>query len=226
MAPITAAIMCTMADSSAWLPTPARFARAEGLVAEGAIGRPCSWLLLNADLLPAGGEVLDVACGSGRHTLYLAAVGFHVHGVDRDAARIASLRAAAVQHRLGLTAEVLDLEADDVSLGEAAYDLVIVVHYLQRPLFPALARALRPGGLLLYETYTLGHAACGKPTNPAFLLEHGELRRLVAPLEILRERDGEFEGRCVASVVARRPAGSRQPSTKDRTRSGPSASRP
>jgi SAM-dependent methyltransferase len=198
--------MCTMVDSGAWLPMPARFARAEGLVAEGTIGRPCSWLVLNADLLPAAGEVLDVACGSGRHTLYLAAAGYHVHGVDRDATRIAALRAVAVQHQLGLTAEVLDLEAGDVWLGEAAYDLVIVVHYLQRPLFPALAHALRPGGLLLYETFTVGHAACGKPTNPAFLLQHGELRRLVAPLEILRERDGEFEGRCVASVVARRPA--------------------
>jgi SAM-dependent methyltransferase len=85
-----------------------------------------------------------------------------------------------------------------------AYDVVIVVHYLHRPLFPLLRSALRPGGLLVYETFTRGQAARGKPTNPAFLLNYGELRELVSPLEVLAEREGEFEGKMLASVVARR----------------------
>ena len=86
-----------------------------------------------------------------------------------------------------------------------AYDLVLVFHYLHRPLFPALVRALAPGGLLLYETFTAEQALRGKPKNPDFLLEPGELRKSVASLVVLREREGEFEGRMVAGVAARKP---------------------
>ena len=73
-----------------------------------------------------------------------------------------------------------------------------------RRCFRRLKGALRPGGFLVYETFTRGQAQRGKPTNPAFLLEPGELRTLVAPLEILFEREGDFEGKMLASVIARR----------------------
>ena len=85
------------------------------------------------------------------------------------------------------------------------YDVVVVVHYLHRALFPALIAALAPGGVLVYETFTVAQAARGRPTNPAFLLEPGELPRLVAPLEIRAAREGDFEGRMVSGVVAVRP---------------------
>jgi rhodanese-related sulfurtransferase len=166
---------------------------------------PSSWLVENADLLPRAGRALDVACGAGRHALLLAAVGLEVRAVDRDTARIEALGTLAARLGLAVTAEVLDLEAPGADLGAAAHDLVLAVHYLHRPLFPALVRALRPGGLLLYETFTVDQAALGKPTNPDFLLEHGELRRLAAGLEVLRERDGEFDGRRTAAIAARRP---------------------
>ncbi|MGH9866985.1 MAG: rhodanese-like domain-containing protein [Candidatus Polarisedimenticolia bacterium] len=166
---------------------------------------PSSWLVENADLLPAqGGRVLDVACGRGRHALLLAAAGFHVKAVDRDAASIEALNEDARRLGLEIQAEPLDLEAGDTGLGEGLYDLVIVIHYLHRPLLPSLARTLRPGGILLYETFTRDQAQRGHPRNPDFLLDPGELPRLVAPLEILRQREGEFEGRCVAGVAARR----------------------
>jgi SAM-dependent methyltransferase len=100
---------------------------------------------------------------------------------------------------------VRDLESEPVELGDEAYDLVVVTHYLHRPLFPALVRALAPGGVLLYETFTKGQAARGRPTNPAFLLEPGELPRLVAPLEVLRQREGDVDGKLIASVVAVKP---------------------
>jgi rhodanese-related sulfurtransferase len=167
---------------------------------------PSSWLVLNADLLPRGGRALDVACGRGRNALLLAAAGFEVRAVDRDPERIEALRSAARRVGLSLEADVVDLEAEDsVDLGDSSRDIILAVHYLHRPLFPALARALRPGGILLYETFTVDQAARGKPSSPAHLLERGELARLVAPLEVLRERDGEFEGRMVAAVAARRP---------------------
>jgi len=165
---------------------------------------PSSWLLENLDLLPRAGRSLDVACGRGRHALLLAAAGFPVEAVDRDAGLIDELRATAERLELPIRAEVRDLEAGTADLGTDAYDLVLVFHYLHRPLFPALVRALAPGGLLLYETFTVEQARRGRPKNPDFLLEPGELRRIVAPLVVLREREGEFEGRMVAGVAARK----------------------
>ena len=162
---------------------------------------PSSWLLECADLLPSPGGALDVACGFGRHALLLASSGYRVDAVDRDPERIAFVAFVAARLGLRVTASTRDLEVADVDLGAGAYDLIVGVHYLHRPLFPVLIRALRPGGLLLYETFRKGHVGKG-PTNPVFLLDPGELPRLVAPLVVVRQREGEFEGRMVASVAA------------------------
>lgn len=183
---------------------PREFSQGDGYAAHG----PSSWLVESADLLPRGGRALDLACGAGRHALLLAAAGFEVRALDRDRSKIASLRAVAARLGFGIEAEVVDLETPDVDLGRAEHGLILGVHYLHRPLFPVIIDALQPGGLLLYETFTVDQAARGKPTNPAFLLGHGELRRLVGPLEILRERDGLFQDRCVAAIAARKPPGS------------------
>jgi SAM-dependent methyltransferase len=164
---------------------------------------PTPWLVAHQALLPGRGEALDVACGRGRNALWLAERGLDVHAVDRDAEAIDAVRREANARHLPIVAGVCDLEAPGVSLGRARYDVIVVVHYLHRPLRPALIEALRPGGLLIYETFTRDQALRGKPTNPDFLLEKGELRRLVAPLTVLDYREGEFEGRDVASVVAR-----------------------
>jgi SAM-dependent methyltransferase len=155
-------------------------------------------------LLPNRGTALDVACGRGRHALWLAARGLDTLAIDRDEAAVAMLNEEARQRSLPLRAATVDLEGGNPGVASDAYDVVIVVHYLHRPLFPLLRSALRPGGLLVYETFTRGQAARGKPTNPAFLLNYGELRELVSPLEVLAEREGEFEGKMLASVVARR----------------------
>lgn len=90
-------------------------------------------------------------------------------------------------------------------LAPAAYDLIAVFHYLHRPLFPQLLAALRPGGLLIYETFTTAQARIGRPTNPAFLLEPGELQARTSRLELLDAREGLIDGREIASVVCRRP---------------------
>jgi rhodanese-related sulfurtransferase len=170
----------------------------------GLVCGPSSWLLENADLLPPEGRALDVACGFGRHALYLAARGLEVTAVDRDAGKVESLRAAAGRLGFPVDARVADLEAGVFDLGTDRYALVLVIHYLHRPLFPAIGAALAPGGLLLYETFTEAQASRGRPSSPGHLLKAGELPRLVAPLEVLRSREGESEGRMVASVAARR----------------------
>lgn len=163
---------------------------------------PARWLVDHAHLLPATGDALDVASGSGRHAFWLAARGLTTLAVDSSATAIAGIRETAARLHLPLRADIVDLEADDATLPAAAYDLIVVVHYLHRPLFPELRAALKPGGILVYETFTRAQALLGKPTNPAFLLEPGELRALVAPLEVLAEREGEFEGKRLASVIA------------------------
>lgn len=169
---------------------------------EGRVEGPASWLLDNADLLRRGMRVLDVAAGRGRHALVCAAAGFEVTAVDGDGARMATLEEVARSMGLTVSTRVQDLEADAVDLGDGAYDLVVVTHYLHRPLMPAVVRAVAPGGVLLYETFTRAQAARGRPTNPAYLLEPGELPRLVAPLDVVRSREGDVDGRAVASVAA------------------------
>ena len=173
--------------------------------------KPTRWLVDHAHLLPPAGEAIDVACGGGRNALWLAARGFNTLAVDRDASAIAQLSEVTRQRRLPLRAQVADLEEGrpegrplpgEAPLRVAAFDVMVVVRYLHRPLFPALVAALRPGGVLVYETFTRAQSLRGKPTNPAFLLDPGELARLIAPLQVIEEREGEFEGKMLASVIA------------------------
>jgi rhodanese-related sulfurtransferase len=197
----------------------------------GALRGPSPWLIENADLLPRGGSVLDVACGRGRHALLLASAGFTVRAIDRNPDAIAFLRETAARLSLQLEAEVVDLETDPPPSLGAAVDAVMVFNYLHRPLMPALREVVKPGGRIFYETFTTRQAGApaartlrggveaerGHPRNPAFLLKDGELPQLMAPrlrsgqapLTIVRSREGEFDGRFLSSVVAERQPASR-----------------
>jgi SAM-dependent methyltransferase len=165
---------------------------------------PAPWLVDNVDLLPGTGRVLDVACGRGRHALLLAAAGFAVTAVDRDAIALDRLGEQARRLELDLRVEEMDLEAPGVDLGAERFDLIVVTRYLHRPLVAHLVSALAPGGTLIYETFLISQAERGHPTNPAFLLQPGELSALVHPLEILRSREGDVDGAMISSIVARR----------------------
>lgn len=167
---------------------------------------PATWLVSNRSLLPASGRAADVACGRGRNALWLAHQGFDTTAIDREPASLAAIEERARREGLPVRPLMMDLEDGDATLGDQVYDVIVVVHYLHRLLFPALLAALRPGGVLVYETFTVAQAARGRPTNPAFLLEPGELARLVAPLDVLAAREGDYEGRMVSSVVAVRRA--------------------
>ena len=170
-----------------------------------AISGPSAWLLENADLLPRGGRVLDVACGRGRHALLLAGAGFDVTAIDRNADAIARLRSIADRLGFRLATEVIDLETDPPpDLGSGVYDAILGFNYLHRPLMPALRDATRIGGRIFYETFTTRQAERGHPRNPAFLLQDGELEVLMQPFRIVRSRAGDIDGRWVASVVAER----------------------
>lgn len=168
---------------------------------------PSAWLVDNADLLPRGGRALDLACGRGRNALWLATAGFDVTAIDRNPEAIAQLQGVAAQSGIRIVTDVVDLETDPPpSLGSQAYDVVLAFNYLHRPLMPAIREAVKIGGRLFYETFTRRQAERGRPTNPAFLLEDGELARLVEPFTIRRLREAEIDGRFIASVVAERNA--------------------
>lgn len=133
---------------------------------------PSDWIVRWAPLLPPCAQVLDVACGHGRHARWLAGLGHHVTAVDRDPALLAPLAGLA-------TTLVADLEADPWPLPGRTFDAVVVTNYLWRALLPALMAAVAPGGLLIYETFAQAHAALGRPRRPEFLLRPGELIDLV-----------------------------------------------
>ena len=140
-----------------------------------------------------GGTALDVACGLGRHVRLLLSRGIAVVGVDRDAAEldaIANERADAVANGQ-LELVLADLENAPWPLGGRQFDLVVVTNYLWRPLLPRVLAAVAQDGLLLYETFRAGHERFGRPSNPDFLLQPGELRAVVGDaFEVLQFEDG------------------------------------
>ena len=137
--------------------------------------RASDWVARFAPLVAAGARVLDLACGYGRHARFFAARGAHVVAVDRDAAALATL---AGEERIAT--RVLDLEGGRWPLPGERFDAIVVANYLHRPLFPFLLAALADDGVLIYETFARGNEAYGRPSNPDFLLESGELLQLAA----------------------------------------------
>ena len=132
--------------------------------------RPSSWVQRFAGLIRDGGEVLDMACGTGRHARLLAGLGFRVEAVDRDAEALAALAGIAK-----VSTRQADLEGGPWPYARRGFDGIVVAHYLHRPLFPLIIDALGEGGVLIYETFMLGNERFGRPSNPDFLLRPNEL---------------------------------------------------
>ena len=170
---------------------------------------PSPWVMRFARHWPAGTRVLDLACGSGRHVRALAALGHTVTAVDRDAAALAGLH--------GVAAELLeaDLETGHWPLAGREFDAVIVTHYLWRPRLAATLACVAAGGWWLHETFAAGNESVGRPSNPDFLLQPGELAAaaLAAGLRVVAFEDGFLDGppRFVQRIAAVREAGSSVP---------------
>ena len=141
--------------------------------------QPSAWVRRFAPLMPHG-QVLDLACGGGRHSRLLASLGLDVLAVDRDPQSLAATAGERIR-TLAFDLERPAVETDPAfPLAEGRYTGIVVTNYLHRPLLPLLLSSLAEGGVLVYETFAQGNGQFGKPSNPDFLLAPGELLQAVA----------------------------------------------
>lgn len=158
-----------------------------------------SWVRRFAPLVPEG-EVLDLACGSGRHASLLASMGHPVLALDRDPA---ALQASSGP---GISTMQHDLETGDAAwpFETGRFAGIVVTNYLHRPLMAHLMKSLAPNGILIYETFGAGNETFGKPSNPDFLLQPGELLKLAAQggLHVIAYEDG-YTGEPKPAMVQR-----------------------
>jgi 2-polyprenyl-3-methyl-5-hydroxy-6-metoxy-1,4-benzoquinol methylase len=136
------------------------------------------------------GEALDIACGKGRNTLFLAEQGFHVVGMDISPAALGEARRRAGEANLNIDWRQVDLEK--TQLPAHAFDLIINFNYLQRSLIASMKAALKSGGHVIFETYLIDQAAVGHPKNPDYLLAHNELLDHFRDFRVLCYREGAF----------------------------------
>ncbi len=189
------------------------------LAAEAQPSEPASIVCELLPLLPTG-PALDIACGAGRHALFLAARSQHVTAVDFSSVALDTLEARArstqrpVRRSNTIQAAGRDLHGgldliqanlEEIQLPVRRFDLIICIQYLQRSLFPQMVRALRPDGVLLMETFTRAQLEFPDgPRNTAHLLETGELREAFPNLYVLFYRELRA-GQGIASLVAKKP---------------------
>jgi FolB domain-containing protein len=182
---------------------------------------PARFLVEHLHRLPKG-KALDVAAGHGRHSLFLASHGYQVDAIDRDENALAQLTATAQSRAFpAVTTRAIDLEQPtpfDLGLGKEAYDVIVVFFYLYRSLIPSLIDALKPGGVLAYETFTIDNYFHHQhPKRWEFCLAPNELLRLTSGLQILHyDEGGHTENRTsglvyTAQLLAHKPMRSGPP---------------
>ena len=164
---------------------------------------PQEFLRRHLGLLPRG-RALELAMGEGRNAIFLAQQGYQVTGIDKSPVGVAKARDWARELGLQISAVAADLE--NYTLPVEAFDLVVSTYYLQRSLFPQMERALKPGGALFIETYTIEQLERAKgPRNPDYLLQPNELYRAFRHLRVAYYREIEDDRRAVATLLAFRP---------------------
>jgi SAM-dependent methyltransferase len=141
------------------------------------VPEPSPWVLCHAKSIPGDGTVLDLACGSGRHARLLHQLGHAVLATDIDLDRVADLR-----DQSGFELRQADLEQDGWPFEARQFTGIVVANYLYRPHLDKLTDCLSESGILIYETFAAGNEKYGKPSNPDYLLQPGEL------LQVFREK--------------------------------------
>jgi 2-polyprenyl-3-methyl-5-hydroxy-6-metoxy-1,4-benzoquinol methylase len=164
------------------------------------VGCAAYWDLLGSRV------ALDLACGAGRHALYLAEQGFKTTAIDFAETGLEATQQEAERRGVQIETKMLDLEAPAGDLGAEAFDLIVAVHFLHRPLFAAIKLALKPGGLVVYRTYTRDQLALADgPTNPAYVLQPNELLHEFSDYRVLRYEE-KVSGEGTAALLAQKPS--------------------
>ncbi|MBT4160034.1 MAG: methyltransferase domain-containing protein [Gammaproteobacteria bacterium] len=172
-------------------------------------GRPAAVLIDNVDLIPDQGHACDIACGRGVNTLALARAGMKVDAWDISNVAITALQQEAAEAGLEINASTVDITPS--CFAGKSYDLILNCHYLDRQLIPAMVGACKPGGLILFQTFTEDKADTIGPRNREFLLARDELPGMFSGFDILTYRDesrnenaeNPLTGR--AYIIARKP---------------------
>jgi SAM-dependent methyltransferase len=163
-----------------------------------------SRLLVDHTPLLHEGKALDIATGYGRNAFYLAAQGYQVNGVDRDEAAVAFCNAEAGRRSLPFTAACVDIEKER-SFSEDAYDLVTCFYYLDRKIMPQIRSAVKPEGIVVYETFLIDQQRLfGKPSRAEFCWGHNELLRHFLDFRVLFYFEGLKNDRWIAQLIAKR----------------------
>ncbi len=163
---------------------------------------PAQWLADHADLLSGQGMALDIAMGEGRNTLFAASLGYDILGVDISDVGLARAESLARDNKLTIRTRVADL--DHYSIENNTYDLILCFYYLNRNLFEGIRKGLRPGGLLMFETFTVDYLQYSS-FRREWVLEKNELSGAFPGLSVLdyREVDEPENETAYASLVAR-----------------------
>lgn len=171
--------------------------------------KPAQWLVDNVGLLPARGRVLDLAMGTGRNGLFLAERGYDVLGIDVSA--VAARRCRAEAQLRGLIVETIVASLETFAMARDAFDVILNFYYLQRSLVPAISRALKQNGVLVFETFTTEQRRFQwGPATEDHLLKPSELEALFPELDTLAyrecvvERESKGGSKAIASLVARK----------------------
>jgi len=151
-------------------------------------------------------KALDLGCGGGRDSVFLASQGWQVVGIDHETRVLKRAKQLATKSGASVKFKCCDLKKPPC-FPESQFDLVLVVRYLNRDLFARIDAAIAPGGYIVYQTFVSGVEAFGSPKNPNFILECGELSKVFSGYEMIVDRIDKLEdGRPVASFIAQKPS--------------------
>ena len=159
----------------------------------------------------APGSALDLACGTGRHAIWLAEYGWTVTAVDLSRVAVDILKKRALDLSIAVNIVLADLERHEFAIEPESYDLIVVCNYLQRELFPVIRAGARIGGAVIAVIAMVDSDPNVRPMNPAYLLNPGELRAQFQGWELIHDFEGKPVGdarrRATAEIIARRPLG-------------------
>ena len=160
---------------------------------------PVEWLKGNSDMLTGSGSALDIASGEGRNAIFLAEKGYKTLAVDISANGLK--KAHALADEKGVAIETCLADLDSWEIEQNAYDLILCFNFLDRRIFPAIKNALKSGGLIFYETFTVDYLKHSS-FKREWVLEHNELLDAFSELRILRYREVDTNNKAFASLIA------------------------